>query len=132
MIDPDTITNKAGQPGDDYDANVDTRKKRSEARLELRAIREGWAKRKVGYGVEDADRKLGKDKVIEALEKSEPKEQPRSIAILMQTMMAMDKDDREHAAAVEKASRLDNDEPTENVVFKLKFGGAGGQTNENG
>lgn len=116
MIDPDTITNKAGQPGDDYDANADKRKKRSEARLEAMAIRKGWI-------VSDAEREEVKAKVLESLRVADPIEQPRSIATLANTVLSMEKSDLEHDESSDKRSRLDNDEPTENVVCRMRFAG---------
>lgn len=115
MIDPNTITNKA-QPGDDYDANVDTRKKRSDARLEAMAIRKGWI-------VSDDERAKVKAKVMKALDDADPIEQPRSIATLANTVLSMEKSDLEHDESADKRKRLDNDEPTENVVYRLRFGG---------
>ena len=124
MIDPDTITNKA-QPGDDYDANVDTRKKRSEARLEAMAIRKGWI-------VKDDERAEVKAKVLDALRQADPIEQPRSIATLAGSVLAMERADLEHSESDDKRRRLDNDEPTENVVYRLRFAGDTGGSNEHG
>lgn len=114
MIDPETISNKAGE----FHENEDRRTKRSDARMYERAVRKGWL-------VTDDERAIAKAKVLESLVAADVIEQPRSIAALASTILAMDKSDLEHADADDKKARLDNDEPTENVTYKLKFGGGG-------